>query len=193
MDSSSAHLRTPAAILETAAHLLAERRDASMNDIAAAAGVGRATLYRYFPTREALVNALADGALDELAVRIADAGLDQVPASEALQRLLRAVLAVGDRYVVLLDEGTALAGRDTADDAHQGVVAPMQTLIRRGQDDGTLRHDLDAAVLLQLFGGLVLAAINASLPRTFGVEQAAALTASVFLDGARRRRSTSRQ
>jgi AcrR family transcriptional regulator len=193
MDSSSARLRTPAAILETAAHLLAERRDASMNDIATAAGVGRATLYRYFPTREALVNALADGALEELAVRIADAGLDQVSVPEALQRLLRAVLAVGDRYVVLLDEDTALRGRDTADDAHQDVVAPMQTLVQRGQDDGILRRDLDAEVLVQLFGGLVLAAINASLPRALGVEQAAALTGSMFLDGARHRRSPSRR
>jgi AcrR family transcriptional regulator len=193
MDSSSSRLRTPAAILETAAHLLAERRGASMNDIAAASGVGRATLYRYFPTREALLNALADGALEELAVRIAAAGLDQVSVPEALQRLLRAVLAVGDRYLVLLDEGTALAGRDTADEAHQGVVEPMQTLFRRGQDDGTFRPDVDADVLLQLFGGLVLSAMDAALPRTLGVEQAAALTGSMFLDGARGRGPRSRR
>jgi AcrR family transcriptional regulator len=193
MDSSSSRLRTPAAILDTAARLLAERREASMNDIAATAGVGRATLYRYFPTREALLNALADSALEELAVRIAAAGLDQVPVPEALQRLLRAVLAVGDRYVVLLDEGPALGGRDTADDAHQGVAAPMQSLFQRGQDDGTLRPDVGVEVLVQLFGGLVVAAINASLPRTLGVEQAAALTGSMFLDGARGRGSRSRR
>jgi AcrR family transcriptional regulator len=193
MDSSSLPLRTPAAILATAAHLLAERRDASMSDVAAAAGVGRATLYRYFPTREALLNALAEDALGEVNARIAAAGLDQVPVPEALQRLLRAVLAVGDRYVILLDESTALRGRNTADDAHQDVATPMQTLFQRGQDDGTLRCDLDAAVLVQLFGGLVVAAINASLPRTLGVEQAAKLTGSMFLDGARHRRSPPRR
>ena len=192
MESSISRLRTPAAILEAAAHLLSERRDASMNDIAAAAGVGRATLYRYFPTREALVTALADSALEELADRIAAAGLDQVPVPEALQRLLRAARAVGDRYVVLLDEDTALRGRDTSDDAHKALVAPMQTLFQRGQEDGTLRQDLDAGVLVQIFGGLVLASINASLPRTLGVEQAAALTGSMFLDGARYHRSRSR-
>jgi AcrR family transcriptional regulator len=193
MDVSSSRLRTSAAILDTAAHLLADRRDASMNDIAAAAGVGRATLYRYFPTREALVQALADEALGEFATRLADAGLERVPFPEALQRLCRAVLAVGDRYVVLLDEATALRGRDTGYEAHQDVAAPIKTLFQRGQDDGALRDDLEAAVLVELFGGLVVAAISASLPRTLGVEQAAALTGSMFLDGARRHRPTSRR
>jgi AcrR family transcriptional regulator len=193
MDVSSSRLRTPAAILDTAAHLLAERRDASMNDIAAAAGVGRATLYRYFPTREALVQALADEALGEFASRLAEAGLERAPFPEALQRLCRAVLAVGDRYVVLLDEATALRGRDTGYEAHQHVAAPIKTLFQRGQDDGALRDDLEAAVLVELFGGLVVAAISASLSRTLGVEQAAALTGSMFLDGARHRRPTSRR
>jgi AcrR family transcriptional regulator len=193
MDVSSSRLRTPAAILDTAAHVLAERRDASMNDIAAAAGVGRATLYRYFPTREALMQALADEALGEFATRLADAGLERAPFPEALQRLCRAVLAVGDRYVVLLDEATALRGRDTGNEAHQQIAKPIQALFKRGQDDGALRDDLEAAVLVQLFGGLVVAAISASLPRTAGVEQAAALTGSMFLDGARHHRLTSRR
>jgi len=193
MKSSSTRLRTPAAILDTAAHLLAERRDASMNDIAAAAGVGRATLYRYFPTREALVQALADEALAEVGSRLADAGLDTAPFPEALQRLCRAVLAVGDRYVVLLDENTALRGRDTTDEAHRNVVAPIETLFERGQDDGILRDDVEATVLVQLFGGMVVAAINASLLRTMGIEQAAALTGSLFLDGGRRHGSPSRR
>jgi AcrR family transcriptional regulator len=193
MESSNPPLRTPAAILATAAHLLAERRDASMNDIAAAAGVGRATLYRYFPTREALMQALADDALQDLAARLGDARLDKVPVPEALQRVFRAVLTVGDRYVLLLDERTTLDRLNGRDEALQVVGTPIVSVFQRGQDDGTLRDDLDAAVLGQLFGGLVVAAIDASLPRTLGVEQAAALCGSIFLDGVRRRRHTSRR
>jgi AcrR family transcriptional regulator len=193
MESSSERLRTPAAILASTASLLAERRDASMSDIAAAAGIGRATLYRYFPTREALVQALADDALQELTGRIADARLDTVPVVEALQRLFRAVLAVGDRYIMLLDEATALRARDTTDDAHRRVAEPIEALLQRGQDDGILRDDLDARVLAQIFGGVVTAAIAASLPRTLGVEQAAAITGSIFLEGSRRPRTTSRR
>ena len=72
------NLRTSAAILETAAHLLTEH-DASMTEIAAAAGVGRATLYRYYPTRDALLAALAVQALDEITERVADARLETYP------------------------------------------------------------------------------------------------------------------
>jgi TetR/AcrR family transcriptional regulator, mexCD-oprJ operon repressor len=185
MNRPSARLRTPAAILETAAHVLAERPDASVADIAAAAGVGRATLYRYFPTREALLDALAAEAVQELAARIADAALDRVPVPEALQRLLRAFLTVSDRYVVLFRE--RVKPQREAREVQRLIGAPVLAVFQRGVDDGVLRDDLDADVLLGLFAGLVLAAVEADLPRTLGVEQTAASVASLFLDGARRR------
>ena len=53
------HARVSAAILEAAAVVLVERGEqASMADVAAAAGMARATVYRYFPNREALFEAL---------------------------------------------------------------------------------------------------------------------------------------
>ena len=56
--------RTAAAILDAAAHVLAERgAGANMAEVAAASGVSRATLYRYYPSREALLEALAAQAL----------------------------------------------------------------------------------------------------------------------------------
>ena len=184
-------LRTPAAILATAARVLAERPDASTGDIAAAAGVGRATLYRYFPTREALLEALEAQAHEELAARITDAGLDRVPVPEALERLLRAFLAVSDCYVVLVREHEL--GKDHHGmDAHHKQMdseleAPIQAVFQRGVDDGILRDDLGTDALMELFGGIVLASLKAGVPRTLGVEETAATVVSYFLDGARRR------
>src|SRR5919198_2305787 len=58
--------RVAAAILEAAARVLATGGEqASMNDVAAAAGVARATLYRYFPSRQALLDELARVAAEE--------------------------------------------------------------------------------------------------------------------------------
>lgn len=186
LNGPTTRLRTPAAILETAAHLLADRPEASMNELAAAAGVGRATLYRYFPTREALLAALASEAHQELVTRITDASLDRAPVPEALQRLLRVLLTVGDRYVVLMRERVKPHGPTEQEEFERLILAPIQALFQRGIDDGTFRDDLGADALTHLFGGLVLAAKQTTLPRTRGVEQTAASLASLFLDGARR-------
>src|ERR687884_1655109 len=66
--------RVAAAILEAAARVLATGGEqASMNDVAAAAGVARATLYRYFPSRQALLDELARVAAEEAGARLASA------------------------------------------------------------------------------------------------------------------------
>src|SRR5438128_1771935 len=99
------HDRTAAAILDAAAHALSEHGSrANMADLAAAAGVSRATLYRYFPDREALLNALASHALADASARLADAGLERAPVEQALERIVRALTAVGDHYAVLVGQ-----------------------------------------------------------------------------------------
>src|SRR6202049_2822430 len=97
------HDRTAAAILDAAAHVFSEHGSgANMADVAAAAGVSRATLYRYYPHRDALLDALASHALADAAARLADAGLERAPVEEAIERIVRAIVAVGDQYAVLL-------------------------------------------------------------------------------------------
>ena len=67
--------RTKAAILDAAAHALSEHGGrTSMADVAAAAGVSRATLYRYYPDREALLGALASRALADACARLVSSG-----------------------------------------------------------------------------------------------------------------------
>ncbi|MDX6398830.1 MAG: TetR/AcrR family transcriptional regulator, mexCD-oprJ operon repressor [Gaiellaceae bacterium] len=172
-------LKTSAAILETAARLLAER-DASMVEIAAAAGVGRATLYRHYPTREALLAALAAQALDELAERIADAALEQATVPEGIERLARVLLTVGDRYVVLIRERV----KPDEQDADQRLRKPLRALFERGARERTLRSDLSPEAQVKLFASIITGALQADLQRELGIEQAAATLSSFFLEGA---------
>src|SRR5579862_1296314 len=96
------HDRTATAILDAAVHLFSEEGGSSnMAEVAAAAGISRATLYRYFPHREALLEALSTYALADAAARLADAGLERAPVEEAIERIVRAIVAVGDHYAVL--------------------------------------------------------------------------------------------
>jgi len=178
------HDRTAAAILDAAAHVLSERGAGSnMAEVAAAAGVSRATLYRYFPDRDALLDALAAQALAETGSRLADAGLERAPVEGAIERIVRAVIAVGDRYSVIVHE---LVKFDPAE-AERLLGAPMRAVFARGVESGLLRQDISADVLLELFGGALRAAVKLIERRQLGIEEASAATASIFLDGARAR------
>jgi AcrR family transcriptional regulator len=80
-------------ILVAAARVLVGREAADMAEVAAAAGIARGTLYRYFPTRESLLRAL-EAAVNEAATqRLAEANLDQVPVEEALLAIVGALCA----------------------------------------------------------------------------------------------------
>jgi AcrR family transcriptional regulator len=176
--------RTAAAILEAAAHALSEHGSrANMADVAAAAGVSRATLYRYYPDREALLDALASHALADAAARLAGAGLERAPIEEAIERIVRALTAVGDRYAVLLREQVEA----DPGEIERLVAAPMRAVFARGLESGLFRQDLPAEVLLELFGGALVAALKLIERGHFGVEEASAAAASVFLDGSRAR------
>lgn len=176
--------RTAAAIVDSAAAIMAERGDAaSMDDIASVAGVSRATLYRYFPNREALLHAMATTSIEELAARIADAGLRGIPVEQAIARLVRGFIALGSKYVALA------SGRIKRTDDHPNVDAllsePVRELFRRGIADGSLRADLDPELLIDLFSGLIKAALEITSDGRAGVEEASAAVTALFLNGTR--------
>jgi len=177
--------RTEAAILDAAAEVLAARGPtASMTEIAAAAGLGRATLYRYFPTREALLDGLTEAAIADIIARIADAELDALPVPAALARLTRGILTAGSKYAALAQSG---GKPDKSAEVERQLTEPVRGLLARGVADGTLRGDLPADLLFELFTGLLEKALYAVLRGQAGIEQASAALNSVFLDGARTR------
>jgi AcrR family transcriptional regulator len=169
-----------AAILDAAAEVLAvQGEQASMSDVATAAGVARATLYRYFPSREALLDELARVAVREAADQLGGASLAKVPAAEALVRAVRALVAVGD-YFVLLDRGRGRAG---VGEYERTVGAPLREILERGQASGEFRRDVHAGWLTEALVGLVVSVLLAT-PEV-GVEDRVAAITGLFLDGVR--------
>ena len=144
-------------------HLLAVARaviaedgaDASLRDIARKAEVGLATLFRHFPSREALLATLLHTSLEELTHK-ADVLEGSSSSDDALISWLREAVAFVRAYsgVVTL-MATALADPDSA--LHAGcenLRAAGTRLLVRAQADGRARADLSGSDLFALIGAL---------------------------------------
>ena len=177
-------LRVSATILDAAAHVLAERgANASMSDVSRAAGVARATVYRYFPNRRALLDELSAAALDDAGSRLSSAALDDVVPEEGIVRVVRALVGVGDAFVVLVRE------RVRADSAEfdRRIGRPLQRVLERAQADGDVREDVPTAWLMEVLIALIVSVPQAVPAR--GLDDTIAAITSLFLDGARGRGS----
>jgi AcrR family transcriptional regulator len=128
------------AILDAATKVLSARPEASVEDVARAAGLSRQTVYAHFPSREALLDAALERASAEFMAAFEAAGLDGVPPAEALIRMLDTGWAVSARYPFLWHLPTVSPEEDL--DRHGPVVSRLQDIIRRGQETGDFDRGL---------------------------------------------------
>jgi AcrR family transcriptional regulator len=167
--------RTRRSILLAAARVLAAREGASMADIAAAAEITRGTLYRHFPGRQSLIQALEAAANEEAGRRLADANLDQVPVEEGLARAARALVAVGQDFVVLLRERRP---------PEPGFTKPLEALLERGREGGQIRTDVPLATLVEALL-VIMGACVRTCESGAGIEDMSSAALGLFLTGAR--------
>jgi AcrR family transcriptional regulator len=129
--------RSRAAVLDAAIAVLGRRADASVEDIAAAAGVVRQTVYAHFPSRTALIGAVVERLTSETAAGLANLDLQTPPAEEALRRWLQAAWAIIERYPVLLSPAIAdVVPAADESERHEPVTAQLTEVIRRGRRTG---------------------------------------------------------
>ena len=166
-------------ILVAAARELASTGgQASMNDVAAAAGIARGTLYRYFPTRRALLERLSDVGVEDAAAQMKAARVDEVDPLEGLERAIRVFVDAGEVFVLAARERKQRAGFDGV------IMRPLRALIERGQEAGLVTGEMEALWLSESLLGLTLAgAASAHL----GTEDTVDSIKRIFLDGARAR------
>jgi AcrR family transcriptional regulator len=146
-----------ARILEAARQALAEDGGTSMNQIAQRADVGPGTLYRNFPTREALVLAVYQFEVDQLTGSV-PALLAAMPPLEALRCWTTDLVAAMRKKHGLGDALSPGGHRSITGRTYGPVIAAITQLLDAGQRDGTIRADADPRDFLQLTGALWRAA-----------------------------------
>lgn len=172
-----------ARILHVAQGVLADNPDATINDVAAAAGVVRRTVYAHFASREALIDGIALEAADSIS-----AALGRVPAADesAVTVFVRQTLAltrVGDQYRLLL----AVARTDLGHNSIHDLLGPMResaaAVIRRGQREGVFSSYLAAEVLILNIEAIALSILDATNAGAIGDPAGATTTSSLVLLG----------
>jgi AcrR family transcriptional regulator len=146
-----------ARILAAAREAFAEDGGASMNQVAQRAGVGAGTLYRNFPTREALVLAVYQDEVTRIVATVNDL-LDRVPPLEALRLWTTDLVEAMRRKHGLGDALSPGAHQAVTEQSYGPVVAAITELLDAGKKDGSIRPDADPGDFLQLTGALWRAA-----------------------------------
>ena len=168
-------------ILAAASELFAlEGPDLCIDDIARRAGVGHATVFRRFPTKDDLVVAMFEERLEEIAtVAEAAAGRD-----DPWEGMVELMTAIGERHArdrgLMEALGTQVFGSPRLAEHRLRIVEPIGRLLRRAQEAGVVRGDLEPADVMFL-----ISAVAKSSPCHFEIPDLWRRYLGVVLDGMR--------
>jgi AcrR family transcriptional regulator len=140
-------------ILRAAWEALLESTDASLNSIAKRAGVGIGTLYRHFPTREALVLEVYRHEVRS-AADAAPALLGRLEPLAALREWMERLAQYGMTKVGLADALSVASHESLAAEAYEPIIGALSLLLRANEEAGTVRAGLDPDDVLLIMGFL---------------------------------------
>lgn len=133
--------------------------DVPIEQVARRARVGIGTVYRHFPTKEALFAAIVRGKIERM-VDATEALADAKDARGALVSILERMVDEGARKKDLVQALSAagVSVRSTMPELSGRLRAALGGLLARAQAAGDIRRDIDVAELLALVAGVVSAA-----------------------------------
>ncbi|WP_030560380.1 TetR/AcrR family transcriptional regulator [Streptomyces aureocirculatus] len=173
-------------VLRSAAAQLTRKGSSTMDEVARAAGLSRATLHRHFAGRDALIRALEELGIQECEAAMDAARLDEGSAQAALRRLIKEIEPAAGLLAFLVTENQLFEG----DAQHEGwsrLDDRIAALFRRGQQSGEFRIDLSAAWLTEALYGLVGSGAWAVLDGRVAAKDISYMIAELLIGGARRR------
>ncbi|WAU82156.1 TetR/AcrR family transcriptional regulator [Streptomyces sp. Qhu-G9] len=171
-------------LLEAAGRAFSETgTDASLEAIAKDAGVGIGTLYRHFPTREALLEAAYRNELARVCDSVTEL-LAQLPPDQAMRRwmdLFIDYLATKQGMADALKAVIASGDEDPFAESLDRISTAISTLLHAGAEVGVLRSDVDPLDVGFSLGGVLL------ITSDKGLRDRAGRMLDLLLDGLRYR------
>lgn len=165
---------------------LVDRPDSNLQELAKTVGVSKATLYRFCPTREELIERILGVAMDTVAEAVEACNLEHAPVGEVIKALIDSHLLNKELTLFLIHYWRPELLMDTNPDARWlSIQKAYDQFFLRAQLEGKLRIDVSAVALAEIFTGIMLVVVDAErrgrIPRT----EMAAMMEKMFLSGAK--------
>lgn len=161
---------------------LAERPRSTLQELAKAVGVSKATLYRYCKTREELIERLMAYAIQCTTSIIEEAGLETLPPLEALQKMTLNSIEMRELTVFLINHWQP--DRDCDADIEAKWNGALDGFFLRGQQEGVFRIDIPAAALTEIWVALMLGLVDSERRGRIARTALPSLLERAFLHGA---------
>jgi len=148
--------RNRARILEVAKEAFARRgANASLDDIARQSGVGAGTLYRHFPTREALIEAVYRAEVEKLALAEKELSAKLSPVEALRAWMLLFVDYIATKQIIVPALNTMVGGASKLYEGSRAQVkGAIEALVTRAIKSGDIRKDLEPFDLLRALIGV---------------------------------------
>ncbi|NEO87209.1 MAG: TetR/AcrR family transcriptional regulator [Spirulina sp. SIO3F2] len=180
--SDSTPTKTQQALLQTLTPVLACNPGASLSEIAKQAGIGRATLYRHFASRDALVKAVAMDAIAAFDQATAEVKVQNLNAGDALLAFLQKVIPLGDRFHFLAIEPAAYNDPEIAT-AYARQLQELNAFITTLKQAGFIAVDVPKAWVTTAIDSLIWSAWSAVQAGDIAPNDAAALAYRTLIQG----------
>lgn len=164
---------------------LVHRPRANLQELAKAVGVSKATLYRFCPTREALIERLLDEATAAVGRAIANCNLEQAPVDAAFKALVAGFLESKELTQFLIFHfRPEFLNESNPDRRWLDIQKTCDDFFLRCQQEGMLRIDISAVALNEIFFGIATSLVESESRGRVPRAGMAELIERMFLQGA---------
>ena len=181
MKKDKRFIQSERAIIEASIQTLLVNTSAGMSDIAEVAGVGRATLYRHFESREALIEKLAF--ICSEAIEAAIAPLQHLSGRAAIEAHIEATLPLINRFHFLTTLWAIVADSDAIQQLDNQLIDDMGTLIDQAKAAGDINPSLPTIWIASLYQSTLMAAGWLIASGDITIDEAIVYTKQSFFSG----------
>lgn len=175
--------RSRRALLDAGIELLMQNPLATLSQIASHAGVGRATLYRHFETREQLVQALAIESFEMTDAAVQPVKNQGLSGRAALEATLHLIMPLADRYHFLLSLWGIAQDEPQVMDIYNRQLMELGNLVEQGKEDGDLNKTLPTSWIVSTIDSLIYTAWWLMGNEGMSAEEAAANAITSLFNG----------